>query len=81
MIAEKEGGVGWMTFNNPERRNAIPFEMRLAIILILDDFDADDAIRVIVMKGAGEAAFVSGSDISQFAIHRATPEERNVYDA
>lgn len=81
MVAEKEGGIGWMTFNNPERRNAISFEMRLAIIMILDDFEADDAIRVIVMKGAGRAAFVSGSDISQFATHRATPEQRETYDA
>jgi enoyl-CoA hydratase len=81
MIAEKEGGIGWMTFNNPERRNAISFEMRQAILMILDDFIADDDIRVIVIKGAGGRAFVSGSDISQFATHRSTPEQREIYDA
>ena len=80
MIAEKEGGIGWMVFNNPERRNAISFEMRQAILMILDDFEADDAIRVVVLAGAGGKAFVSGSDISQFATLRATPEQREIYD-
>ena len=81
MIAEKEGAIGWMVFNNPERRNAISFEMRQAILMILDDFEADDAIRVVVLAGAGGRAFVSGSDISQFATRRATPEQREIYDA
>jgi enoyl-CoA hydratase len=81
MIAEKEGGIGWMVFNNPERRNAISFEMRQAILMILDNFEADDAIRVVVLAGAGGKAFVSGSDISQFATRRATPEQREIYDA
>lgn len=79
MIALKEGGIGWMTFNNPERRNAISYEMRQAILQILDDFEADPAIRVIVLKGAGDKAFVSGSDISQFEKRRATPEQQNEY--
>lgn len=80
MIAEKDGGIGWMTFNNPERRNAISYEMREAILQILDDFEADPAIRVIVMKGAGDKSFVSGSDISQFEKRRSTPEQIAVYN-
>jgi enoyl-CoA hydratase/carnithine racemase len=59
MIAEKEDGIGWMTFNQPERRNAISQEMREAILAILDDFETDPSVRVIVMKGAGDKAFVS----------------------
>ena len=55
--------------------------MRQAILVILDDFEADEAIRVIVLAGAGGKAFVSGSDISQFATLRATPEQREIYDA
>lgn len=81
MIAEKGDGIGWMTFNNPERRNAIGFAMREAILEILDDYQNDPDVRVIVMKGAGDKAFVSGSDISEFAERRATPEQREVYDA
>lgn len=80
MVAEKDGGIGWMTFNNPERRNAISYEMRQAIVQILDDFEADPAIRVIVMKGAGDKSFVSGSDISQFEQRRSTPEQIAEYN-
>ena len=80
MVAEKTDGIGWMTFNNPARRNAIGFAMREAILGILTDFESDPDVRVIVMKGAGDKAFVSGSDISEFAERRATPEQREIYD-
>ncbi|MFM1816326.1 MAG: short-chain-enoyl-CoA hydratase, partial [Pseudomonadota bacterium] len=79
MIAEKDGAIGWMIFNNPERHNAISYEMRLAILDILAEFERDPAIRVIVLKGAGEKAFVAGSDISQFDKKRATPEQQADY--
>jgi len=71
MIAEKDGAIGWVTFNNPERRNAMSLEMWSALATILDAYEADDEIRVIVMKGAGDKAFVSGADISQFEKERA----------
>ncbi|MGE3246470.1 MAG: enoyl-CoA hydratase [Beijerinckiaceae bacterium] len=74
MIAEKDGGIGWVTFNNPEKRNAMTHEMRVALIEIFDAFDADDEIRLIVLKGAGDKAFVSGADISQF--DKGDPDER-----
>ena len=80
MLSHKEGGIGWMTFNNPERHNALTFEMRLAVLAILDDFEADAGVRVIVMKGAGEKSFVSGADISQFDSKRATPEQQAEYE-
>lgn len=75
MIAEKKDGIGWMTFNQPERRNAISHEMRVAILQILKDFEDDDNVRVIVMTGAGDKAFVSGSDISRKEKGEATPEQ------
>lgn len=71
MLAEKRNGIGWMTFNNPERRNAMSLEMWEAAEQIMADFQADDAVRVVVMKGAGDRAFVSGADISQFEKERA----------
>ncbi len=80
MLARKDGAIGWMTFNNPERHNALSFEMRLAILEILEDFEKDDAIRVIVMHGAGNKSFVSGADISQFDAMRATPEQQAEYE-
>jgi enoyl-CoA hydratase len=66
MVAEKDGGIGWMTFNNPAKRNATSLEMWQAAASILEDFEADQAIRAVVMKGAGDKAFVSGADISEF---------------
>lgn len=75
MIAEKKDGIGWMTFNQPERRNAISQEMREAILTILDNFESDASVRVIVMKGAGDKAFVSGSDISRSEKGAATPQQ------
>ena len=79
MICEKEGGVGWMTFNNPARRNAMSLEMWTAVEIILDEFELDDEIKVIVMKGAGEKAFVSGADISEFKQRRSNAEAAAEY--
>ncbi len=74
MLAHVEGPIGWMTFNNPERRNAVSTDMWAAIPAILERFAADPAIRVIALTGAGGRAFVSGADISEFAERRSTPE-------
>jgi enoyl-CoA hydratase len=63
MIARKAEGVGWMTFNNPERHNALTEEMCERVIEILADFEADPEVRLCVMSGAGDKAFVSGADI------------------
>ena len=71
MLADKDSGIGWMTFNNPARRNAMTMEMWQGADAILADFEADPEVRVIVLKGAGDKAFVSGADISQFEKNRA----------
>ena len=57
MLARRQGPVGWMTFNQPEKHNAVSYEMWAAVPEILDDFAQDDAIRVVVLKGAGKRAF------------------------
>jgi len=66
ILARKEGGIGWLTFNQPEKRNAISIEMWDAIGAALRDFAADPSVRVVVMSGAGGKAFAAGADISQF---------------
>ncbi len=81
MLAERADGIGWMTFNNPARRNATSLEMWQAIADILDDFAADPEVRVVVMRGAGDKAFVSGADISQFEDQRADAEAAARYNA
>ena len=70
MIARIDGAVGWMQFNNPARRNAVSLDMWEAVPVILDRFEQDPAVRVIVLCGTGDKAFVSGADISQFEQQR-----------
>jgi len=80
MLAEIDGPIGWMTFNKPERRNAVSLDMWEAMPEILHRFESDPAIRVIVLKGAGDKAFVSGADISQFEKARSSEESNAYYD-
>jgi enoyl-CoA hydratase len=80
MLARKEGGVGYVTFNNPERHNAMSLEMWEALSDYLADFAADDAVRVVVLTGAGGKAFVSGADISKFESERSSKEAIDRYN-
>ena len=80
MIAEKVGPVGRLVFNKPQKHNATSTDMWEAIPVILDDFEKDPAIRVVVVTGAGDKAFVSGADISEFEKARNTPEQVAYYD-
>jgi enoyl-CoA hydratase len=59
-------GVGVLTFNNPEKRNAMSLEMWEGVGQVLTEFRDDPEVRVVVLVGAGDKAFVSGADISQF---------------
>ncbi len=79
MLAEKDGGIGRIIFNNPARHNAVSLEMWQAIATIMQDFDNDDAVRVIVVSGAGGKAFVSGADISEFKEKRNSEEAAAEY--
>ena len=80
MLARIDGAIGWIVFNNPSRRNAVSLEMWEAIPTILDRFESDPAVRVIVLRGAGETAFVSGADISQFEQARSSPATNVRYE-
>jgi enoyl-CoA hydratase len=80
MLSRKEGGVGIVTFNNPERHNAVSLEMWEATKSILDGFAADNDVRVVVLTCAGGKAFVSGADISKFGSERATIEAVRAYN-
>lgn len=79
MLADIDNGVGWMTFNNPARHNALSLEMWQGIGDILEHFDSNDDVRVVVMRGAGGKAFVSGADISEFDEKRANAEQKDAY--
>src|ERR687897_201850 len=79
MIAEKVGPVGKLIFNKPAKRNATSSDMWEAIPVIIEEFEKDPAIRVVVVTGAGDQAFVSGADISEFEKARSTPEQVAYY--
>ena len=66
-VTELDGPLAILTFNRPEARNAMTWEMYDALVEHCAAIDADDAVRVAVLRGAGGRAFVSGTDIHQFA--------------
>jgi len=79
VTSERTGDVGWIVFDHEARRNAITASMWDAIPAVAAELDADPAVRVVVMRGAGDVAFVSGADISEFAEQR-TGEAARAYD-
>lgn len=74
MLSRIENCVGYITFNNPEKHNAVSIEMWDTLETMLDSFRSDDRVRVIVLNGAGGKSFVSGADISKFDKERSSKE-------
>jgi enoyl-CoA hydratase len=79
LVARKDGALGWLIFDNPERRNALTLDMWQGIPEVLRAFDADPEVRVVIIAGAGDKAFVSGADISQFESARSNSEADGRY--
>src|SRR4051812_43791460 len=80
MLAAVADGGGTVTFNQPEKRNAMSVEMWDGLTGILDEWAADPSVRVVVLTGAGDKAFVSGADISQFEQNRSNADAQREYD-
>ncbi|MEN4920307.1 enoyl-CoA hydratase [Achromobacter spanius] len=80
IVAEKRGAAGWLTFNDPQRHNAVSYAMWEAIPVVLQAFAADPDIRAVVLQGAGGKAFVSGANISQFDTLRSGEEAVEAYE-
>lgn len=78
-VAEREGALGRMVFDNPKRLNAVSHNMWLDAVRILEDFAADDSVRAIVVTGAGRKAFSAGDDISGFDKGRGDAESEAVF--
>jgi enoyl-CoA hydratase/carnithine racemase len=66
VLYERRGATAWVTFNRPESRNAMTFEMYDILGKICDEVESDTSIRVLILQGTGEKAFVAGTDISEF---------------
>lgn len=80
LIVQRDGAIASLLFSNPAKHNALTREMWRRFPETLRALDADPAVRVIVLRGAGEKAFVSGADISEFATLRENPAEQAEYD-
>lgn len=70
LVVEQDGAVLTVTFNRPRQRNAMTFAMYDGLHAACERADSDDGVRVLVLRGAGDTAFVSGTDIAQFADFR-----------
>ena len=70
VLTKKSGAVGSIVFDHPERRNAINDAMWDAIPGLVAELDEDPEVRVVIMRGQGDIAFVSGADISEFERNR-----------
>ena len=67
VLVTRDGPIVTLTFNRPQARNAMTWDMYQRLYDTCEAVDADDSIRVLVLKGAGGKAFVAGTDIAQFS--------------
>src|SRR5262245_63167610 len=79
LLLHKDGPIGWIIFNQPEKRNAVSLEMWQMMPDYVQDLSTDDNIRVVVLRGAGDQAFVAGADISQFKERRRNMADQEEY--
>src|SRR3954466_6415088 len=79
ILQRVDGGIGIVTFNNPEKRNAMSLDMWEGLGQALIELRDDPDVRVVILTGAGDKAFVSGADISQFEKTRHNAEASEEY--
>ena len=79
LLYETDGPLAFVTFNRPHARNAMTWAMYDGLVAACERADADPAIRVLILRGAGGKAFVAGTDIGQFQEFR-TPEDGVAYE-
>src|SRR5881227_1987218 len=80
MRVERRGAVAIVTINRPEKRNALNIQTRTEGAAVLDELRADDSVRVVVLTGAGDKAFIAGADIAEFAGRTAIQQREVMLD-
>lgn len=80
LYLEKDGPVATLVINRPEKRNPISFRMWQELPSLVAEVESDDDIKVLVLRGAGDAAFSAGADISEFDKYRADSEGARLYN-
>ncbi len=78
---EIDGAIGWLVFDHEARRNAMTLDMWHAVPGLCAELEANPQVRVVVLRGAGEVAFIAGADISQFSDNRSGGSSGNYDDA
>lgn len=86
ILLERRGPVAIVTINRPEKRNALNIQTRAEGAAVLDELCADDSVRVVILTGAGDKAFIAGADIAEFAQRTAIGQrevmlERTLFNA
>ena len=81
LLLQIEGPIATITFNRPERRNAITFDMWNHLQRLLVDVQENPQVRVVVLRGAGQEAFAAGADIGEFETHRNNAAKATLYNA
>ena len=79
VLVTRDGPILTLTFNRPQARNAMTWGMYERLHQTCEEVDADDTVRVLVLRGAGGKAFVAGTDISQFTAFE-TAEDGLAYE-
>jgi enoyl-CoA hydratase len=77
LLVERQDRVAFITINRPEKRNALNLKTREEGAAALDELAEDDSVRVVIITGAGDKAFIAGADIGEFA-GRTSVEQRSV---
>ena len=80
ILVERRGAVAIVTINRPEKRNALNIQTRAEGAAVLDELRADDSVRVVVLTGAGDKAFIAGADIAEFAGRTAIQQREVMLD-
>jgi enoyl-CoA hydratase/carnithine racemase len=80
ILFETRDGIGKVTFNRPQARNALTFAMYERLAEICDEANRDRSLKVLVLQGAGDKAFASGTDINQFRAFT-TPQHALDYES
>jgi enoyl-CoA hydratase len=78
-LVTRDGAIMTLTLNRPQTRNAMTWAMYERLLQVCEEVDADDSVRVLILRGAGGKAFVAGTDISQFKVFE-TAEDGLAYE-
>src|ERR1700757_3382778 len=79
VLIERNQTIATVTLNKPEKLNALDLEMWRGLALAFNELSADDSLRCVILRGAGEQAFAAGADIAEFSSVRSTVAQARAF--